>query len=127
MARQMDEIGRWLYLSPHFDDVALSCGGMVAQQAAKGWLVEVATVFAAGPAQGAELSAFARWQHQRWGASEEAVQRRGEEDAAALARLGARAHRLPFPDAVYRGSQYTSDEELFGEVASADERLRWPA
>ena len=122
--RESEGVGRrWLYLSPHFDDVVLSCGGMVAAQAQKGVPVEVATVFAAGPASGEELTAFARWQHERWGDVETAYQRRREEDQAALVALGARPLWLPFRDAIYRGQRYVSDEALVGQVHPAEASL----
>jgi LmbE family N-acetylglucosaminyl deacetylase len=114
---------RWLYLSPHFDDVALSCGGLVASQAQRGDWVEVATVFAAGPASAEELTPFARWQHERWGDVELAHQHRREEDQAALASLGAHPLWWPFPDAIYRGQQYTSDDALVGPVQPDDAPL----
>jgi LmbE family N-acetylglucosaminyl deacetylase len=105
-----------LFVSPHFDDVALSCGGSVAQAAQLGATV-VVTVFAGQPA--APLNEFARLQHQRWGV-EEAVEARQREDRAAMAILGAQYRWLAFPDAIYRGDQYLSDLELFGPVKATD-------
>ena len=66
-----------LFLSPHFDDVALSCGGTVALAAADG-PTHVVTVFAAQPP--GDLNDFARFQHDRWGTREDTVNRRREED-----------------------------------------------
>lgn len=39
-----------LFLSPHFDDVALSCGGMIDQLIGAGATVEVWTIFSGFPA-----------------------------------------------------------------------------
>jgi LmbE family N-acetylglucosaminyl deacetylase len=108
---------RALFLSPHFDDVALSCGGTAAEAAAGGQVV-VATIFAGQPP--GELNAFARWQHDRWGTHDGAVDRRRDEDAAAMRALGASAIWLDFPDAIYRDSWYLNDETLFGPINPGD-------
>jgi LmbE family N-acetylglucosaminyl deacetylase len=107
-----------LFLSPHFDDVALSCGGIVAHAAADG-PTHVITVFAAQPA--GDLNDFARFQHDRWGTREDTVDRRREEDSAAMRALGAIPVWLDFPDAIYRGDLYLSDDDLFGPVKPDDE------
>ena len=98
---------RWVYLSPHFDDIALSCGGMVWEQTQAGQAVEIWTVCAGAPdavAPGAlaPLSSFAQALHQRWQTGGDAVADRRAEDDAALQRLGARARYWTLPDAIYR-------------------------
>jgi len=117
-----------VYLSPHLDDVALSCGGRIWQQARAGERVLVVTVFAGAPGPGAALSPFARKLHARWGSQANAVARRREEDRAALAILGAEGVRWPYADCVYRqisdGSfPYSSEEALWGEVHPAEEQM----
>ena len=109
-----------VFLSPHFDDVALSCGGTAALAAPAGRAL-VVTVFAGQP--NADLSDFARFQHQRWGTDDGAVELRRREDAAAMAALGVDYRWWAFPDAIYRGTQYLSDEDLFGEVKPGDAAL----
>jgi LmbE family N-acetylglucosaminyl deacetylase len=106
-----------LFLSPHFDDVALSCGG-VAALAARSGSAQVVTVFAGQPP--AELTSFARFQHARWGAGGGAVDLRRAEDAAAMEALGPSPTWLDFPDAIYRGDLYLSDADLFGPVKPRD-------
>jgi len=105
-----------IFVSPHFDDVALSCGGSVALEARKGGAL-IVTVFAGDPK--GELNSFARFQHERWG-FEDAVDERRREDQQARDILGADHRWLDFPDAIYRGEQYLSDEELFGPVQDGD-------
>lgn len=68
------------YLSPHPDDVALSCGGSVAADTSAGAEVTLITVFSEGP---------------------RAAQRR-QEDERAAAILGARLCPLELPDALDR-------------------------
>jgi LmbE family N-acetylglucosaminyl deacetylase len=131
---QIDRRYRHIYLSPHFDDVALSCGGSIGLQAACGLHVLVITACAGSPApQTADPLAFAEapinplvtQTHQKMGFSgsqQEVVADRRKEDAAALAALGADYLWLDLLDAIYRGTPpyYQSDESLFGQVAPGD-------
>ena len=78
-----------VYLSPHLDDVALSCGGRIWQQAQTGDSVLVVTIFAGAPPPDVPLSPFARELHARWGYLSDADVVRREEDQASLTHLGA--------------------------------------
>ena len=109
--------GTALFVSPHFDDVALSCGGTVARHARVGRAI-VATVFSAVP-MGA-LNAFARFQHDRWGTQGNTVSVRRQEDEVAMKVLGADLRLLDFPDAIYRDDLYVSDDDLFGQIKPPD-------
>lgn len=115
---------RHLFLSPHYDDVALSAGATVARLADLGRAPETVIVFGSEPDPAEPLSPFARAMHLGWGlsASDVIASRRAEEEAAA-AILGARTRVLPFRDAIYRGHRYLSDDDLFGEPAAAEESL----
>lgn len=108
-------VERPVFLAPHCDDVALSCGGTVAALADAGRSPLVVTVFA-GRAPGA-AGAFSRFQHERWGLDDDPVAARRAEDQRAAAILGADILWLDFLDAIYRGERYTSDAQLFGEIA----------
>ena len=115
-----------IFLSPHFDDAALSCGGLIWDLALSGAELEVWTICAGLPPS-PELSDFAAEMHARWQLSvEQAVQARREEDAAAMARLNAPARYFTVPDAIYRRHPktgeflYTSGEELFGGLDPGD-------
>ena len=57
-----------IYLSPHLDDVALSCGGQIHQLTHRpgGQEVLIVTLMAGVPPPG-PVSAFAREQHVAWG------------------------------------------------------------
>jgi len=112
-----------LFLAPHYDDVALSCGGTVAALAQRGAPPLVVTVFGGEPTT-TDLTAFARWQHERWGTGEgDTVATRLDEEHAAAAALGCATATLPFLDAIYRGDAYRSDEALFGAIDPADAAL----
>jgi LmbE family N-acetylglucosaminyl deacetylase len=115
---------RHIYLQPHCDDAALSCGGTIALQQSTGLRALVITVFGGFPTNQA-ISPFAAAMLQTWGMSGDpraAMQRRREEDAAALAILGADTLWLDFVDAIFRGTPafYTSDQTLFGSVHAGD-------
>jgi len=117
-----------LYLSPHLDDVILSCGGTIWQQVRAGERVLVLTVFAGSPSPDAPLSPFAQELHARWETLTDASALRREEDLAALAVLGAETMHWPYTDCVYRRTPagcfpYTSGETLFGPVHPAEKGL----
>lgn len=107
-----------LFVSPHYDDIALSCGGTAARLARAGQRTEAAIVFGAEPDNAGPLTDFAAFQHGRWGLShDQAVAGRRAEEAAAAAQLGTQVRFLPFHDAIYRGDRYLDDDQLFGEPA----------
>ena len=92
-----------VFLSPHLDDVVLSCGGLIYQLAQAGWVAQMITIFAGDPPPG-RLTPFAHSLHDRW-AAEPAARR--DEDVYALRMLGAEAIHWPYPDAVYRRDPVT--------------------
>lgn len=135
-----------IYLSPHLDDVVLSCGGTIHEQARRGERVAVVTIFAASPQSNRPLSGFAQSLHDRWQASigwppeaastppsadfpdPAAVRRR--EDARALAALGeVQPVHYELADCIYRlaagtgEALYASEEAIFGEVHPTDPAL----
>lgn len=112
------------FLSPHYDDIALSCGGIVARLARSGRQPEVAVVFGDQPDPTLPLSPFAAAMHDAWGLSAaEVIAARRREEAAAAAALGATSGNLPFRDAIYRGGAYQSNEQLFGPPDPSEAQL----
>ncbi len=91
----------WIYISPHFDDVALSCGGLVWQQAQDGLKVSIWTICGGEPT-GEDFSPVAEFLHQRWKTGAQAVSIRRAEDLASCAQMGASARHFPIPDCIYR-------------------------
>jgi LmbE family N-acetylglucosaminyl deacetylase len=112
---------QWIYLSPHLDDVALSCGGLLWEQAQAGDQVSVWTICAGDPPPGA-LSPFAQELHTRWETGPEATALRRSEDQLACQRLGATARHFAWPDCIYRQNPqtgkylYASEEAIFGSL-----------
>ena len=93
---------RWIYLSPHLDDAAYSCGGLIWEQVQSGAQVEIWTICAGDPPR-EPFFPFAEELHQRWGTSgQAALTVRRAEDRAACARLGAVPHHFDLPDCIYR-------------------------
>jgi LmbE family N-acetylglucosaminyl deacetylase len=116
------------YLSPHLDDVALSCGGRIWQQARAGERVTVVTVFAGAAEPDARLSSYARELQARWGHSAEAVEKRQEEDRQALSFLGAEPLHWQYRDCIYRRTPggefpYAREEALWGEIHPSEAGL----
>lgn len=91
----------WLWISPHLDDVALSCAGSILRARAEGHDVVVATVFSAGDGE---------------------YERRRREDEAALALLDARAVHLGLPDAPFRAGLRCTYQSLV-LASSVDDAL----
>jgi len=114
-----------LYLSPHLDDAALSCGGLIHQQVRAGLSVSVLTIFA-GSAQADLRSPFARALEARWDAQGDAIAMRRQEDREALAVLGAEPIHWAYQDAIYRlhtrtgNPLYARREAIFGHVGRYD-------
>ncbi len=107
-----------LFLSPHLDDVAFSCGGLAARLADAGWRTILATVFTATvlPVQGFALDC----QLDKGLAPDvDYMALRRAEDREAAAILGfADVRWLDLPEAPHRG--YHSAPALFGNMRVED-------
>lgn len=108
---------RWIYLSPHLDDAALSAGGLIYEQTHSGIPVEIWTLMCGfPPGTDEDLSPFARQLHAEWGfaSAEETVRMRRAEDRNASAILGASVLHFDFLDCIYRRSE--TGEWLYADV-----------
>jgi len=79
----------WIFLSPHFDDVVLSVGGMAWELARRGHRVETCTIYAGDPPAGKPPTEYAQLLHGFWGIGGDVPRKRNLEDAACCAVLGA--------------------------------------
>ena len=118
---------KYIYLSPHLDDVVFSCGGLIWEQTQKGHDVEIWTIFSADPPEG-ELSPLAKSIHQDWDLDEDPIQVRRKEDLNACQILGARPKYLPYLDCIYRKSPqgegiYQTVQDIFGGLDPAEREL----
>ncbi len=112
----------WIYLSPHLDDVALSCGGQIYAATQEGKRVLIVTVTAGDPV--APVSDYAASLHTRWELVD-ATEARRQEDLVASAILGAQSLHWSVPDCIYRVDSegapfYVSDADIFGAIAPAE-------
>lgn len=115
--------GAALFISPHYDDVALSCGGTVARLAGRGHAPAVVTVFASEvlPEMMGDLAAR---KHERWRIDDPALvaEDRRKEDEAAARILGCSLRWLGLPDAIYR-DRYPADADLYGSLHPEEQPL----
>ena len=77
------------FISPHLDDIALSCGGFVRRLVGSGELVTIVSVCTADTPTGQPLSAAAKHVHAEWQLGEQPYPHRRAEDAKACVALGA--------------------------------------
>ncbi len=114
-----------IYLSPHLDDVALSCGGQIYQRTQAGQQVLIVSITAGDP-PAATVSSYAQSLHARWALVADAVAARRAEDRAACQILGAAWLHWELPDCIYRYHPttgepfYRSDPDIFGAVHPAE-------
>jgi LmbE family N-acetylglucosaminyl deacetylase len=118
---------RWIYLSPHFDDAVLSCGGVIFEQSRQGIQTEIWTIFAGDPPPG-PLSEFARQNHSLWGLTSgvEPVALRAAEDEEAAGIVAAELVHFEIPDCIYRRTpdgEYLYTESVITPPHRADRRL----
>ncbi len=93
----------WAFVSTHFDDVALSIGGLVWELAKRGDKVEIWTICAGDPPFDKPLSDYAKMLHVFWELGDkEVVYTRSQEDAACCQVLNTSYRRYTIPDCIYR-------------------------
>ena len=109
-----------LALSPHLDDAAFSCGGLLASLARDGWQVVMATLFT-GSVADPQGFALACQLDKGLPAGIDYMALHRAEDVQAAAELGiAPPVHLPFREAPHRG--YDSAPDLFAQTR-ADDRI----
>lgn len=114
-----------LFLSPHPDDVVLSCGGLLYQLAQRGEQAVVFTIMAGNVPPDAPMTPFIEEHFVRWELGFDPMPGRKREDEQAVQMLGGTVSFGPFPDALYRtdgnGSPLYSDlKTLFGDINPRD-------
>ena len=111
---------RWIYISPHFDDAILSCGGLIWEQCQSGIPVEIWTLTAGDPPIG-PVTEFAAQILAKWniGTPHEAVNARKIEDRNAAYQVGARVKHMLMVDAIYRKTkkgEFLYPDEIFCDI-----------
>lgn len=107
-----------LFVSPHLDDVAFSCGGTMRRLANAGWTTVLCTVFTRSVPDPRGF-ALACQTDKGLGRDIDYMRLRRDEDTAASRHLGAHEVRwLDLPEAPHRG--YASPAALFGPFVAND-------
>jgi LmbE family N-acetylglucosaminyl deacetylase len=125
----MREWYKAIYLSPHLDDAALSCGGQICQETGKHHPILIVTVMAGEPDANVKLSDFAKSLHRRWELARDAVVVRRAEDVVACQILQADHLHWSMPECIYRVDSatgkpcYPSWESIITSRHPADERV----
>jgi LmbE family N-acetylglucosaminyl deacetylase len=114
-----------LFLSPHADDVVLSCGGTLYQLTRRGESVEVITLMLGDVPPDMPASPFIQEHIIRWKLGPNPVPGRKHEDQQAVQLLGGEVHFGSFPDALYRTdgngtALYPNLAALFGDINPRD-------
>jgi len=118
-----------IYLSPHLDDAALSCGGQIFMGTAVNSPILIVTLMAGEPTATSQLSDFARSLHERWELARNAVVVRRAEDVVACQILKADYLHWSVPDCIYRSDPatgepcYPSWESIITTTHPADEAV----
>lgn len=106
-----------IFLSPHLDDAALSCGAYISMLVERSIDVRVHTLFSGIP-KIEELSPLAKAIHLEGGLESDGMLRRREEDRVAMQYLGVKFTYADFLDCIYRTdpagrSRYQTKEDIF--------------
>jgi LmbE family N-acetylglucosaminyl deacetylase len=122
----------YLFISPHLDDIALSCGGYVRRLTHSGERVVIATVCTADAPPGQPLSPAAQHEHWQWQLGGQPYRLRCLEDERMAQQLGAEYMHLGLLDAIYRHDAggrplYEGKQFMGGEVHAWDWQQQYPA
>ena len=113
-----------VFVSPHFDDAVLSCGGTINRLVDSGHRVFVMTMMAGLVTWDLPHTPILEDLHQRWEAGDNPLLTRQMEDIHALEALQVNYMHVPLADCVYRVvddvALYPSEESLFDDVHPLD-------
>ncbi len=113
-----------VFLSPHYDDVVLSCGAFIRTLTMRGNNVTIMTVMGGNPPETLPQNLLIEELHARWDAGENPVEARKKEDGIAVRSLGAITATIKIPDCIYRTHDgialYQTGESLFGDIHPND-------
>jgi LmbE family N-acetylglucosaminyl deacetylase len=106
-----------LFVSPHLDDVAFSCGGTIAKYVAEGDNIIICTVFTKSITPEGEFAISCQTNKNIPQNIDYLLLRRKEDESFAKI-IGAKKFWLDFPEAPYRG--YSSSIKMFSGIQSTD-------
>jgi len=102
-----------MFISPHLDDVALSCGGYLSRLADAGKQVIIVTVATEDVPENFSLSPMMKWRHIIWRQGNSPFLVRRCEDISAASILGVQFEHFDMLDAIYRCDRF--DNPLYPE------------
>lgn len=111
-----------IFISPHLDDAAFSCGGTLARLAADGWQTILCTVFTKSVPHPQGFALFCQLDKNLPAEIDYMKLRRAEDYQAAKILNASEVLHLNFAEAPHRG--YESAPELFAEIKTGDEIWR---
>jgi LmbE family N-acetylglucosaminyl deacetylase len=116
----------YIYISPHLDDVAFSCGGSICAYKAQGFRMLVVTLFAGDPRP--PFPPLAQVYHQLWQVPEgiPPYQTRKAEDERAMAALGVDYVWLNWLDVIYRAPELSDFSEINDSTAAVQHDPLFP-
>jgi len=117
-----------IFLSPHLDDVILSCGGLMLQLIKANEKVQTVTVFSGIPDAIDKPSPLISHIHSLYENLNDIVQVRRIEDKSAVELLGADFLHLNFLDCIYRTDEINNyyvltEADIFGNLKQPDQNL----
>ncbi|MHB1254047.1 MAG: PIG-L deacetylase family protein [Candidatus Humimicrobiaceae bacterium] len=113
--KSLNSKAKFIFLSPHFDDAVLSCGGLIAKAMSQGCLVNVITFYT----KQTDPSIFSP-KLRKIVKKLATYKERKEEDMAALDLLGAKATWLCYSERIYRQPWLKSLFDIFKVPEEAD-------
>lgn len=118
---------RFIFISPHLDDVALSVGGIVNHLSNNNNSTEIWTFFSGSP-KDESLSDFALSLHERWNLSQDAPKIRRLEDRKACKLLGSGYKHFNLSDCIYRKDQHgnpvvNEEDDLYQPIPLSQQYL----
>ena len=121
-----------VFVSPHLDDIALSCGGYVRRLTRAGERVVMLSVCTADAPPDQALSPSAQHEHWQWQLGDQPYVERRKEDERVAAQLGAETLHLGLLDAIYRHDGagvplYEGKQFIGGQVHPWDWAQLYPA
>jgi LmbE family N-acetylglucosaminyl deacetylase len=118
-----------LFLSPHLDDVILSCGGTLYELIQQGHSVAIHTLMAGDAPNPLPFSDLIDKIHARWRLGKNPSAARRGEEVIALLKYNLPASFGNWMDAIYREDStytilYKNDDDLFGDIHPQDPLLQ---
>ena len=110
-----------IYFSPHLDDIALSCGGIISAQRSRGDDILVVTVFSGAESIPTRATRVTRVTGV-FSVFAEMAERRKEDDRA-MAALGVGRRLFGYAEAIQRDRRYRSLPGLFSHIAKSDTKI----